>query len=99
MRHRRIFKTLKKFGIRPTDNILEVGCGIGTVSSLIIPHNRKGHYTAVDISPESIAIAKQQYEQNKRNTIPCEIVSLPSAGKIYPENHPLRSGQIEMRFD
>ena len=45
-----------------------------------------------------IAIAKQQYEQTKRNTIPCEIVSLPSAGKIYPENHPLRSGQIEMRY-
>lgn len=65
MRHRRIFKTLKKFGIRPTDNILEVGCGIGTVSSLIIPHNRKGHYTAVDISPESIAIAKQQARRFK----------------------------------
>jgi hypothetical protein len=45
-----------------------------------------------------IALAKQQYEQNKRNTIPTEIISLPSAGKIYPESHPLRSGQLEMRY-
>lgn len=45
-----------------------------------------------------IALAKQQYEQTKRNTIPTEIISLPSAGKIYPESHPLRSGQLEMRY-
>ena len=45
-----------------------------------------------------IELAKQQYEQSKRNNIPCELVSLPSAGKIYPANHPLRSGQIEMRY-
>ena len=45
-----------------------------------------------------IALAKQQYEQTKRNTIPTEVISLPSAGKIYPESHPLRSGQLEMRY-
>lgn len=45
-----------------------------------------------------IALAKQQYEQTKRNTIPTEIISLPSAGKIYPESHPLRNGQLEMRY-
>ena len=45
-----------------------------------------------------IALAKQQYEQTKRNTIPTEVISLPSAGKIYPKSHPLRSGQLEMRY-
>ena len=45
-----------------------------------------------------IELAKQQYEASKRNTIPTEIVKLPSDGKIYPESHLLRSGQLEMRY-
>ncbi|MFN5675116.1 MAG: class I SAM-dependent methyltransferase [Bacteroidota bacterium] len=65
MRHRKIFKTLLNLGIQKTDAILEIGCGIGTVSSLILPYNPKGHYTAVDISPDSIALAKQHLSHFK----------------------------------
>jgi hypothetical protein len=52
------------------------------------------------VSPNQniIDIAKQQWETTKRNTIPTEIVQLPSAGKIYPKTSPLRSGQLEMRY-
>lgn len=45
-----------------------------------------------------INIAKQQFESDKRKKLPSEIVDLASGGKIYPKDHVLRSGQIEMRY-
>jgi trans-aconitate 2-methyltransferase len=57
-RHRIIFKNLLKLGLRKESNVLEIGCGIGTVSSLIIKSIPKGFFVGVDISSESIAIAK-----------------------------------------
>jgi hypothetical protein len=44
-----------------------------------------------------IDLAKQQYVDKKTSTIPSEIVQLPSQGKIYPKDHPLREGIIEIR--
>jgi len=31
-------------------------------------------------------------------SFPTEIVELPSKGKIYPKDHPLRSGKVEMKY-
>jgi hypothetical protein len=45
-----------------------------------------------------VNIAKQQYEESQRKTLPSEIVKLPSKGLIYSETSPLRSGQVEMRY-
>ena len=45
-----------------------------------------------------INLAKQQYEQKQANTVPTEIIKLTSNGNVYPENHILRSGKIEMRY-
>ena len=45
-----------------------------------------------------VQIAKRQYEQEKRNSIPSEIIPLLSRGMVYPKDHPLRSGTIEMRY-
>ena len=45
-----------------------------------------------------ILLAKKQYEQDKRKTIPSEIVQLVTRGQVYPKDHPLRSGTIEMRY-
>ena len=50
------------------------------------------------INTNIIDIAKQRYESKQRSKLPTIIVSLASAGKIYPETSPLRSGQIEMRY-
>lgn len=45
-----------------------------------------------------IDIAKKQYEQKQhQKKMPGNSVPIPSKGLIYPENHPLRSGQIEIR--
>jgi hypothetical protein len=50
------------------------------------------------INTNIVDIAKQRYESKQRGKLPTIIVSLASAGKIYPETSPLRSGQIEMRY-
>jgi hypothetical protein len=31
-------------------------------------------------------------------TFPTEVIDLPSKGKFYPEGHPLKSGQIELKY-
>lgn len=65
IRHRTIFKNLKKLGLRPDSNVLEIGCGIGTVSSLILKQVNTGVFTGVDISPESIRMAKHLNSASK----------------------------------
>jgi hypothetical protein len=45
-----------------------------------------------------VNIARQQYENKQKSKLPSVIVKLASGGKIYPKNHPLRSGQLEMRY-
>ena len=36
--------------------------------------------------------------ENKKYDFPTEVISLPSQGKCYPENHPLASGEIEIKY-
>jgi trans-aconitate 2-methyltransferase len=57
IRHRTIYRNLRKLGLNNRSNVLEVGCGIGTVSSLILKTVSDGSFVGVDISPESIRIA------------------------------------------
>jgi hypothetical protein len=45
-----------------------------------------------------ITLAKKQYETEKRSKLPSVIVPLTSKGLVYPENHLLREGSIEMRY-
>jgi hypothetical protein len=45
-----------------------------------------------------IELAKQQYENKQRSTIPSIAVKLPSQGQVYPESSPLRNGTVEMRY-
>ncbi|MES2513901.1 MAG: class I SAM-dependent methyltransferase [Bacteroidota bacterium] len=59
IRHRTIFKNLKKNGLKSNSNVLEIGCGIGTVSHLILKHISDGSFVGLDISSESIKMAQQ----------------------------------------
>jgi cyclopropane fatty-acyl-phospholipid synthase-like methyltransferase len=58
-RHLSILDIVMEAGLAPTHSILEVGCGIGTVSHLLANQVKKGEVLAVDISPESISKAKE----------------------------------------
>ncbi|WP_209330213.1 class I SAM-dependent methyltransferase [Lunatimonas salinarum] len=53
-RHVSILKKVMDAGLKPWHHVLEVGCGIGTVSHLLAKKVPKGNVLAVDISPESI---------------------------------------------
>lgn len=68
-RHRIIYKNLKKLGLCHNSNVLEIGCGIGTVSSLIIRSLPNGRFVGVDISSESIAFAKKLNPQSNASFV------------------------------
>lgn len=59
IRHRTIFKNLKKLGLKSNSKVLEIGCGIGTVSHLILKYITNGKFIGVDISRESVEMAKK----------------------------------------
>tara|TARA_R110001592_G_scaffold362181_1_gene675269 strand:+ start:2869 stop:3624 length:756 start_codon:yes stop_codon:yes gene_type:complete len=42
--------------------------------------------------------ARKHYETEQQSKLPSMIVPLSSGGKIYPKDHPLREGKIEMRY-
>ena len=70
-RHLQIMDKLIKAGLKSHHRVLEVGCGIGTVSQLMAKFVKKGHVHAVDISPESIAKAKKLW--NSQNNLSFEV--------------------------
>jgi hypothetical protein len=45
-----------------------------------------------------INLARQQYESKQKSKLPTVIINLPSLGKVYPKEHPLSNGTIEMRY-
>lgn len=61
IRHKSIMKFLKKENPSKNAKVLEIGCGIGTVTKLLARFFNKGKIVAVDISPKSIEIAKHLY--------------------------------------
>jgi cyclopropane fatty-acyl-phospholipid synthase-like methyltransferase len=60
-RHRAILEWALKFGMRPGHSVLELGCGIGTVTGLLAGElGPGGSVTAIDLSPASIESAEQR---------------------------------------
>nr|WP_287939044.1 class I SAM-dependent methyltransferase [Algoriphagus sp.] len=64
-RHLSILDKVKQAGLQNNHRILEVGCGIGTVSHLLATQVPQGKVLAVDISPESIEKAKVLWKDQK----------------------------------
>jgi len=59
IRHKTILRNLKQNGLCNNSNVLEIGCGIGTVTGLIGKVVTKGKVIAVDISVQSIGVARK----------------------------------------
>lgn len=62
IRHYQVFAHLLDAGLRKNDRVLEVGCGFGTITSLMAKYVKSGKITAVDISEERIASCKRQFQ-------------------------------------
>ncbi len=58
-----LYKRLKKLGLNTHSNVLELGCGIGTITLLISKTVKKGTIEAVDISPKSVEFAKKRIKK------------------------------------
>jgi SAM-dependent methyltransferase len=60
-RHRAILGWLKRFGLARGSDVLEIGCGVGTLTELIAGQLRgRGRLLAVDVSPRSVELARQR---------------------------------------
>jgi len=68
-RHKSILSHSIEEGLKKTDTVLEIGCGIGTFSGLLIDYVNEGKVVSMDISGESIELAKSTYKQANSNFI------------------------------
>lgn len=57
-RHRSILNKVVKAGLSRDHRVLEIGCGIGTVTKLLVDYVSSGSVFACDFSPENIKIAQ-----------------------------------------
>jgi trans-aconitate 2-methyltransferase len=58
-----LYKRIRKMGLPSTSNILELGCGIGSLTYLISRKVKLGKIEAIDISQKSIEYAKANLVQ------------------------------------
>ena len=62
-RNIRIHEFAIKFGLKKTDNVLEIGCGIGTQTELLAQYITHGRITALDISSKSVNYARESLKK------------------------------------
>ena len=66
IRHYKIMNELIKSGLRKDSVVLEVGCGVGTLTVLLNKFLSKGKLVATDISDESIEKAKKRIPNSNK---------------------------------
>lgn len=59
-RHHTIRDLAIQYGLKDGMNVLEIGCGIGTLTGLILQELPKGRLTATDLSPVSVEKARHR---------------------------------------
>lgn len=57
------FKTLKRHGLDPTDNVMDVGCGQGRMARPLIDYLDQGHYVGLDIALDGIEWCQKHYAE------------------------------------
>ncbi len=65
IRHYKILEYLRLAGLRKNSRVLEIGCGVGTLTELLSQYITKGSLVAVDISSESVEIARKRLSKAK----------------------------------
>lgn len=70
-RHLYVYDRLVEEGLKSNSTVLEIGCGIGVITSMIAGTVKKGSITAIDISEKSIAEANKRIRNKKKLTLLC----------------------------
>lgn len=70
-----LYKRLRSIGISERTSILEIGCGIGSLTYLLSRKIRKGTIEAVDISSKSIEYAQKNIVQSNVHFYASDILS------------------------
>jgi 2-polyprenyl-3-methyl-5-hydroxy-6-metoxy-1,4-benzoquinol methylase len=65
IRHISIVNMMIEHGLRKNSTVLEVGCGIGTISFLLSNFLSQGRISSFDISPEGVELSKQRLQGRK----------------------------------
>lgn len=107
-RHRAILGWLRRFGLRRDHRVMEIGCGVGTVTGLLAGFlNGRGSIFATDLSPRSVEAAASNLA-GTRNVIlragdvleievegPFDVLVLPDVIEHIPLNlHPRLFGRL-----
>lgn len=78
-KHKRILERL----VLPNESVLDIGCGWGRLLNLL-PKSWIGQYVGVDLSPDFIGMARQQYPDRTFWEGPAEVVLPQIQDQIYP---------------
>jgi cyclopropane fatty-acyl-phospholipid synthase-like methyltransferase len=78
-----MYGRLKAHGLHHGSNILELGCGIGTLTYLLAKTVKNGNIESVDISTQSIEFAKQRLKQPNVTLIAHDVVDYSPKNKNF----------------
>lgn len=70
-RHAAIARWLRQFGLEPYHRVLEIGCGVGTLTELVARQIPRGQLLAFDISPASIQVAAARLQRYRQVDVRC----------------------------
>lgn len=85
--HRSLQLCKKVIGLKPHEQVLEIGCGTGRLAAPLSLYLSQGHYTGVDVSAPSIQWAQENLAPLRRN---CRFLHLDVRNGMY---HPAGAQQ------
>lgn len=70
-----LYRRMKKLGLNNYSTVLELGCGIGALSSLLTRTVKQGTIEAVDISGQSVEVCRRQISNKQISFYTADIIS------------------------
>ncbi len=78
----RLSPVLNHLGIGADEQILDVGCGTGILTSLLLPRlSPRGRVSAVDFSGAMLDLAREKVSDGRVTWIPADVSALPLPGE------------------